>query len=65
MKKDFDAEKLNELAAVISEDEIDQFFGEDIVGAGKPNITIQPITVTVTLRFDWCPTSGCTYSCRL
>ena len=56
----------NDIAGVVSENELDELMEENVNGGAIPEIVLVTIDITVAITVGWkyCPTSGCTYSCR-
>ncbi|HOC35286.1 MAG: class II lanthipeptide, LchA2/BrtA2 family [Ruminococcus flavefaciens] len=68
--KEFNMEQFKKLAAVVSEDELDEMLDENVTGAAssipcaKVVVKVTTVVVAATTGFDWCPTGACTTSCR-
>ncbi|MBE6856933.1 MAG: hypothetical protein E7500_05845 [Ruminococcus sp.] len=62
----------NEIAGLVSEKELDTLLEDEITGGATPITPATPtivgtaieVAVVVTLAWKYCPTTGCTYSCR-
>lgn len=59
-----------QLTAGETEKDLDNMLDEATVGGATPAATpvitaITSVIVAATAGFDFCPTSGCTYSCRV